>query len=161
MVNTAVYILLTLSSLGSYCKDWKEKNINQYSESDFDLLYDQWEENDDEKIPNDELPYGHPDRPDYSNIKMEDFDFKDPSSVKKFSNMKKNIFVIATLTGNPSREETEEISGLWMQGLFNNHIDLQRFILEDDQVMFSSMVTKTPKSFWNFMHIFSARRNCL
>ena len=144
MVNCCVCFLLIFICFGVDSKDWKEKNINQYSESDFDLLYDQWEENDDEKIPNDELPYGHPDRPSYSNIKMEDFDFKDPSSVKKFSNMKKNILVFATLTGNPTKEETEEVSGIWMQGLFNNHIDLQRFILDDDRVMFSSMVIIKP-----------------
>ena len=26
------------------------------------MLYEEWEENDEEKIPVDELPYGHPDR---------------------------------------------------------------------------------------------------
>ena len=42
--------------------DWKEKSLSEYSEADFDMLYEEWEENDEEKLPPDELPYGHPDR---------------------------------------------------------------------------------------------------
>ena len=38
------------------------QDILDYSEADFDQLSEQWEQNDDEKLPPDELPYGHPDR---------------------------------------------------------------------------------------------------
>ena len=84
-------------------KSWKEKDVSQYNDGDFDNLYDQWEENDDVKIPNDELPYGHPERPDYSNIRLEDVNMNDKDAIKKFSTLKKNILVTATLTGNPTR----------------------------------------------------------
>jgi len=95
--------------------------------------------NDEEKIPEDELPYGHPDRPNMKSFKLEDIDVKNPESIKRASKMNKNVILLATISGNPTREETEEISKLWQMGLYNNHIDLQRFIMDDDRVMFSSM----------------------
>ena len=42
--------------------DWKEKSLIEYTDNDFEMLYEEWEENDEEKLPPDELPYGHPDR---------------------------------------------------------------------------------------------------
>merc|ERR1712109_271285 len=36
-----------------------------------------------------------------------------------------------------SREETEEVSSLWQTGLFNAHIQGERFQIEDNRVMFS------------------------
>ena len=40
------------------------------------------------------------------------------------------------------REETEEISRIWQMGLYNNHVNLDSFILDDDRVMFSAVVIK-------------------
>merc|ERR1711955_73485 len=34
------------------------------------------------------------------------------------------------------RAETEEISSLWQTGLYNNHVQAERFVIEDDRVMF-------------------------
>merc|ERR1712089_43731 len=34
------------------------------------------------------------------------------------------------------RDETEEISSLWQTGLYNNHVQSERFLIEDDRVMF-------------------------
>ena len=48
--------------------DWKEKTLSEYNDNDFEMLYEEWEKNDQEKLPPDELPYGHPDRfPCHSN----------------------------------------------------------------------------------------------
>ena len=45
-----------------FMTDWKEKSLSEYTDNDFEMLYEEWEENDEEKLPPDELPYGHPDR---------------------------------------------------------------------------------------------------
>ena len=45
-----------------FMTDWKEKSVMEYTDNDFEMLYEEWEENDEEKLPPDELPYGHPDR---------------------------------------------------------------------------------------------------
>ena len=36
--------------------------MNEYTDRDFEMLYEEWEENDEVKLPADELPFGHPDR---------------------------------------------------------------------------------------------------
>ena len=38
--------------------------------------------------------------------------------------------------GSPTRQETEEISSIWQTGLWNNHIQSERFRLEDDRGIF-------------------------
>ena len=59
--------------------------------------------NDEEKIPEDELPYGHPDRPNMKSFKLEDIDVKNPESIKRASKMNKNVILLATISGNPTR----------------------------------------------------------
>ena len=83
--------------------DWKNKEVREYDDNDFEMLYEEWEKNDEEKIPADELPYGHPDRPFQKSFKLEDINPKDPESIKRASKLNKNIIVVATLTGNPTR----------------------------------------------------------
>ena len=85
------------------CLDWKDKEVREYDDNDFEMLYEEWEKNDEEKIPADELPYGHPDRPYQKSFKLEDINPKDPESIKRASKLNKNIIVVATLTGNPTR----------------------------------------------------------
>ena len=41
--------------------DWAKKNLQDYSDADLERLLDQWDE-DEEPIPPDELPDGHPDK---------------------------------------------------------------------------------------------------
>ena len=40
------------------------------------------------------------------------------------------------MSGNPTREETEEITSIWQTGLWNSHIQADRFLLEDDRAIF-------------------------
>ena len=70
------------------------------------MLYEEWEKNDEDKIPEDELPYGHPDRPQKS-FKLEDINPSDPESIKRATKLNKNVIVVATLTGNPTRYTTD------------------------------------------------------
>ena len=67
------------------------------------MLYEEWEKNDEEKIPEDELPYGHPDRPYQKSFKLEDINPNDPESIKRASKLNKNVIVVATLSDNPTR----------------------------------------------------------
>merc|ERR1711881_133400 len=62
--------LCVLSVLSSHAKktkdgekpDWTKKDVKDYTDEDLQRLLDQWDE-DEEPIPPDELPEGHPDRP--------------------------------------------------------------------------------------------------
>lgn len=40
------------------------------------------------------------------------------------------------MSGNPTREETEELSSIWQTGLWNSHIQSERFMLEDDRPIY-------------------------
>ena len=127
--NNQIIILCVLSFflLVKSAKDWKDKPVDEYTDADYDNLYEEWEENDDEEIPPDELPYGHPDRPQ----PPLSFSDKQPMMTDKAT------MIFVTLNGEPTNKETEELTLLWEMGLYNNHIHTTRFLIEDDRVMFT------------------------
>ena len=92
-------------------------------------------------------------RPKKSSLKLEDIDLRDPDSIKRASKADKTVITLVTLTGQPTRskqnsshsfrfffrQETVSISRLWQIGLYNNHIDINSFLVDDDRVMFSAL----------------------
>merc|ERR1712024_198167 len=48
----------------------------------------------------------------------------------------KTVMMFAKIHNFVSREETEEVTSIWQTGLYNNHIQAERFVIEDDRVMF-------------------------
>merc|ERR1712228_594340 len=48
----------------------------------------------------------------------------------------KTVMMFVRVNHFKSREETEEITSLWQTGLYNNHVQAERFVIEDDRVMF-------------------------
>merc|ERR1711915_620681 len=115
--------------------DWAKKNIMDMSDADLERLLDQWEE-DEEPIPPDELPEGHPDRP-VAPVDFSKLDMNDPCDVLKGTKKGKTVMLFAKINKFKSREETEEVSSLWQTGLYNAHIQGERFQIEDNRVMFS------------------------
>ena len=95
--------------------------MSEYTDKDFEMLYEEWEENDEEKLPPDELPYGHPDRLGQvssagelslsflprpktgKSFKLSDIDLNNPESIKKATKADKTVITLATVTGYPSR----------------------------------------------------------
>ena len=69
-------------------------------------------------------------------------DMSDPQAMVRASKGNKAVMLFVTVSGDPSREETEELTMLWEMGLYNNHIQTHRFYIEDDRMMFSLMVSK-------------------
>lgn len=58
-----------------------------------------------------------------------DFSKVDPSKPEellKLSKKGKTLMVFATVSGEPTEKETEEITGLWQGSLFNANFDIQR-----------------------------------
>ena len=114
--------------------DWAKKNIRDYSDADLERLLDQWEE-DEEPIPADELPDGHPDKPQ-PQLDMSKLDMSKPEEVMKLTKSGKTVMMFVRINNFKSREETEEVTSLWQTGLYNNHVQAERFVIEDDRVMF-------------------------
>merc|ERR1711953_494357 len=142
MRSTVVTILLAsfFTSQAKKAKDgdkpdWTKKDVRDYNDHDLQRLLDQWEE-DEDPIPPDELPEGHPDRPippvDFSKL-----DMSNEEQVKAASKKGRTIMLFAKINKFKDRQETEEVSSLWHTGLYNAHIHGERFLVEDMRVMFS------------------------
>ena len=115
--------------------DWAKKDIRDFSDADLERLLDQWEE-DEDPIPADELPEGHPDRP-VAPVDFNKLDMNNHEEVMKATKKGKTVMLFAKINKFKSREETEEISSLWQTGMYNAHIQGERFLIEDNRVMFS------------------------
>merc|ERR1719245_3030261 len=48
----------------------------------------------------------------------------------------KTVMMFVRVRDFVSREDTEELTSLWQTGLYNNHVQAERFMIEDDRVMF-------------------------
>jgi hypothetical protein len=49
-----------------------------------------------------------------------------PENLLKLTKKGRTLMVFVSVNGNPSREETEEITKLWQSSLWNNHIQAER-----------------------------------
>jgi len=113
----------------------KKKDIRDYNDRDLEKLYEQWEE-DDEPLPVDELPEWDPRKPkpglDLSDMSK----FQEPEDFLKASKKGQSVMMFVRVSGEPSRHEAEEISSIWQTGLWNNHVHVDRFMVEDDRAIF-------------------------
>lgn len=112
--------------------DWAKKDIRDYSEADLERLLDQWEE-DEEPLEPDELPEHLRPQPqiDFSKV-----DMSDPENLLKLTRKGRTLMVFVSVGDNPTRDETEEITKLWQRSLWNNHIQVERYLIENDRAIF-------------------------
>uniref|UniRef100_A0A3Q4G1Y1 LRP chaperone MESD n=1 Tax=Neolamprologus brichardi TaxID=32507 RepID=A0A3Q4G1Y1_NEOBR len=54
-----------------------------------------------------------------------------PEELLKMSKKGRTLMVFATVSGDPTEKETEEITGLWQGSLFNANFDIQRYFLSN------------------------------
>ncbi|KAG7327394.1 hypothetical protein KOW79_009000 [Hemibagrus wyckioides] len=94
-------------------------------------LLEQWEKDDD--IEEGDLPeHRRPSPPiDFSKV-----DPSKPQDLLKMSKKGKTVMVFATVSGNPTEKETEEVTSLWQGSLFNANFDVQRFVVGSNRVIF-------------------------
>ncbi|CAG5129074.1 unnamed protein product [Candidula unifasciata] len=112
---------------------WKKKDIRDYNDADMERLLDQWEESDEDKLEEDELPEWKREPP---KIDMSQIDPTDPEGFLKMSKKGRTLMMFATVSGNPTEEETEKLSSLWHSSLFNAHIETQRYVVGANRVLF-------------------------
>merc|ERR1712241_324886 len=132
-------ILLLVCIAGVISKeDWtgRQKDVKDMSDADLHKLLEEWDK-DEEPIPPDELPDGHPDKPrpplDISKIK----NVNDPDEIMKISKKGQTVMLFVKVSDfNGDRDEVGELTSLWQTGLMNNHVTSERFQIEDDRVMF-------------------------
>ncbi|XP_045929665.1 LRP chaperone MESD [Micropterus dolomieu] len=124
------YLLCVLAT-GSKDNPKKKKDIRDYNDADMARLLEQWEKDDD--IEEGDLPEHKRAPPpiDFSKV-----DPSKPEELLKMSKKGRTLMVFATVSGDPTEKETEEITGLWQGSLFNANFDLQRFVVGSNRVIF-------------------------
>ncbi|XP_062869038.1 LRP chaperone MESD [Trichomycterus rosablanca] len=125
----AAFIILCAHS--SETKAKKKKDIRDYNDADMARLLEQWEE--DDEIEEGDLPeHRRPSPPiDFSKV-----DPSKPEDLLKMSKKGKTVMVFATVSGNPTEKETEEVTSLWQSSLFNANFDIQRFVVGSNRAIF-------------------------
>ncbi|TKS70346.1 LDLR chaperone MESD [Collichthys lucidus] len=123
--------LLCVSATDSKEKPKKKKDIRDYNDADMARLLEQWEKDDD--IEEGDLPEHRRSPPpiDFSKV-----DASKPEELLKMSKKGRTLMVFATVSGDPTEKETEEITGLWQGSLFNANFDIQRFVVGSNRVIF-------------------------
>lgn len=88
---------------------------------------------DDDPLEPDELPEHL--RPPPS-IDMGSVDASNPENILKLSKKGRTLMSFVSVNGNPTREETEDITKLWQTSLWNNHIQAERYLIDDNRAIF-------------------------
>ncbi|KAF5300503.1 hypothetical protein FQA39_LY02302, partial [Lamprigera yunnana] len=112
--------------------DWAKKDIRDYSDADLERLLDQWEE-DEEPLEDDELPEHLRPQP---KIDLNNLDVNNPEKLLSATKKGRTLMTFVSVSGNPSRAETEEVTKLWQTSLWNNHIQAERYLVDDNRAIF-------------------------
>ncbi|KAF5906186.1 LDLR chaperone MESD, partial [Clarias magur] len=131
VVPVLLFVAFILSVQCSDSTPKKKKDIRDYNDADMARLLEQWEKDDD--IEEGDLPEHRRSPPpiDFSKV-----DPSKPEELLKMSKKGKTLMVFATVSGNPTEKETEEITSLWQGSLFNANFDIQRFVVGSNRVIF-------------------------
>eukprot|EP00063_Salmo_salar_P008313 XP_013983148.1 PREDICTED: LDLR chaperone MESD-like [Salmo salar] len=115
------YLICILATDGQNNKPKKKKDIRDYNDADMARLLEEWEKDDD--IEEGDLPEHRRSPPpiDFSKV-----DASKPEELLKMSKKGKTLMVFATVAGEPTEKETEEVTSLWQSSLFNANFDIQR-----------------------------------
>jgi len=124
--------ILAKKAEGDEKPEWAKKDVRDFNDVDVERLLDQWEE-DEEELPNDELPehLRKPETMDLSNL-----DTSDPEKLLQLTKKGKTLMMFVSVSGSPDREEAERLTSLWQGALFNNHVQCDRFMVDDNRAIF-------------------------
>jgi len=113
-----------------------KKDLRDYTDADLERLYEEWEENDDEPLPPDEIPeYMRPPQ-DAPPINIDNIGSMTPDDIMKMSKKGKTVMMFINLSGSPTKNDAEDLTSLWQGALRNNHIQAERYVIEDARAIF-------------------------
>jgi len=112
--------------------EWAKKDIRDYSDADMERLLDQWEE-DDDPLPEDELPEYKREAP---KIDLSKLNTEDPESLLAMTKKGRTLMTFVNVDPKFSKSEAEDITKLWQTGLWNSHIQAERYLVGDSRAIF-------------------------
>uniref|UniRef100_A0A914L9A7 LDLR chaperone boca n=1 Tax=Meloidogyne incognita TaxID=6306 RepID=A0A914L9A7_MELIC len=122
----SIFLLIILIILLVLQLSCSKKDVRDYTEAELDKLYEQWAENDSEDDAEQE------NKPKTANS---------PDDLLKMTKKGQSVMMFVSVA-NPvdnsksTKEFTEKISAQWQQSFFNNHIDAQNYVVDDDRILF-------------------------
>ncbi|XP_042866932.1 LDLR chaperone boca-like [Penaeus japonicus] len=138
-LDFALYIFLVILSFsaskrhtGDEKPDWAKKDIRDYSDADLERLLDQWEE-DEEPLPDDELPE-HLRPPPKMNF--DPSNIGDPEQLLKMSKKGRTLMMFVQVKDHLAPEKAEDVTKLWQSALHNNHIQAERYMVDQRRAIF-------------------------
>ncbi|KAG5897810.1 hypothetical protein JTB14_011810 [Gonioctena quinquepunctata] len=132
IVGLLCTLSITLAKKHTDKPEWAKKDIRDYTDADMERLLDQWEE-DEEPLEPDELPEHLRPMPQ---VNLNQLDPNDPEGLLQATKKGRTLMTFVKVAGNPPRDRTEEITKLWQTSLWNNHIQAERYLVDDDRAIF-------------------------
>ncbi|XP_070820415.1 LRP chaperone MESD [Chaetodon trifascialis] len=145
--------LLCILATDSQVQPKKKKDIRDYNDADMARLLEQWEKDDD--IEEGDLPEHKRSPPPIDFTKV---DPSKPEELLKISKKGRTLMVFATVSGDTTEKETEEITGLWQGSLFNANFDVQRFVVGSNRVIF---MLRDGSMAWEVKDFLVAQERCV
>ncbi|XP_031641205.1 LDLR chaperone boca-like [Contarinia nasturtii] len=112
---------------------WAKKKISDYSDVDMERLLDQWNEDDDDGDPDDDVPEHLRPTPQ---IDLSSIDTSNPENLLKELKKGRTVMTFVAVSENPSRIETEEITKVWQTSLWNANIQAEKYMIDDNRAIF-------------------------
>lgn len=91
-----------------------------------------FQEDEDEEDP-DDLPEHLRPQPQ---IDMSKIDMSNPENLLKQTKKGRTLMTFVAVSGNPTRNEADEISKIWQTGLWNANIQAERYMVDDNRAIF-------------------------
>ncbi|CAJ0950732.1 unnamed protein product, partial [Mesorhabditis belari] len=119
-----------------------KKSLHDYTEADLERLYDEWEDNDDEKLDNDEKAEHLRKKPKLDLATMKEKSGGDPEKLMKMSKKGETLMMfVGVIDPEKPRETdirpfTDKWTSLWQTSLYNNHIEAQVFVVDANRAIF-------------------------
>ncbi|CAG7785499.1 unnamed protein product [Allacma fusca] len=134
-----VTLSVTLVVSKKYEKDkkpaWAKKDIRDFDDADLERLFDQWEE-DEEPLPADELPEHLRPPSETKSFPFDKVGSLSPDEIMKMTKKGKSVMMFINVDGAPTRDQTDTLTSLWQSALRNNHIQAERYVIEDNRAIF-------------------------
>ena len=87
-------------------------------------------------LPDDEKEPHLRRQPPTMNLDLNTLKSKDVNELKMLGKKNKAVMMFVSLAGKPTRRETDELTAIWQNSLFNANYEVTRYIVEDDRAIF-------------------------
>ncbi|CAF2328281.1 unnamed protein product [Rotaria sp. Silwood2] len=112
-----------------------KKDPRDYTDRDAESLFEEWEDNDDDILPDDERHDAFLRNKNRGGLRPEDLVGKSHDDIMKLSKKGQTLMMFATVSGSPTRRETEQITQIWWSGLKNALFDVNRYVIDDNRIL--------------------------